>query len=365
VYISGTVAPILEGLILQDGDASGLGGDPFGFDVGGAVYANNASPVITDCHILTSKAQFGGGLALYHGTPTLGNSVVLSNTGTRSGGGVFLYHSPATIVGNTVMTNTANGADQWWDGGGGLYLDSSAAVIRGNIIQDNSAPQSQGGGMFLYLSGAVVHDNTFVINSALYGGAVHMLQSPAAFDANVVLENHAAAWPGGFFIRNSTLFTLTNNIVAFNFGDGGGPGALTADSSHGTLLHNTFTDNFPDMWMIAIEPGAALAFTNTIFGPPGGIWVQGGGAVMLDTTLWLPGIPTVTGPGTIISSTNYYSVPHFVGLFHLDPGSPGVDLGTNTWVTTDVDGDPRPIGPAPDIGADEARLQVFLPLVLR
>ncbi|MFN2110452.1 MAG: choice-of-anchor Q domain-containing protein, partial [Anaerolineae bacterium] len=39
---------------------------------------------------------------------------------------------------------------------------------------------------------------------------------------------------------------------------------------------------------------------------------------------------------------------------------------TLAWVTRDIDGDPRPIGPAPDVGADEyVRARIYLPLVLR
>ena len=41
------------------------------------------------------------------------------------------------------------------------------------------------------------------------------------------------------------------------------------------------------------------------------------------------------------------------GDFHLYYGSPAMDMGTNTGVLTDIDGDMRPMGVAPDAGSDE------------
>jgi hypothetical protein len=42
------------------------------------------------------------------------------------------------------------------------------------------------------------------------------------------------------------------------------------------------------------------------------------------------------------------------GNFHLAPGSPCIDAGDPVnYPATDFEGDPRPHGPAPDIGADE------------
>ena len=39
--------------------------------------------------------------------------------------------------------------------------------------------------------------------------------------------------------------------------------------------------------------------------------------------------------------------------FHLLPSSPAVDAATDMAVPVDLDGNPRPVGPAPDIGAFE------------
>ncbi|MGB9776913.1 MAG: choice-of-anchor Q domain-containing protein [Anaerolineae bacterium] len=71
-----------------------------------------------------------------------------------------------------------------------------------------------------------------------------------------------------------------------------------------------------------------------------------------------------------IPGTNpVYGDPCFLNLaggnYHLSPGSAAVDAGvTEPTITTDIDGDPRPLGAGYDIGADEARF-LYLPLVLR
>jgi hypothetical protein len=49
----------------------------------------------------------------------------------------------------------------------------------------------------------------------------------------------------------------------------------------------------------------------------------------------------------------------------ISSGSWTIDKAAHTDVRTDIDGDPRPIGPAADIGADEARRRMFLRLALR
>ena len=53
------------------------------------------------------------------------------------------------------------------------------------------------------------------------------------------------------------------------------------------------------------------------------------------------------------------------GDYHIGVGSAAIDRGVDAGVMTDMDGDHRPIGLLPDIGADEAWRWIFLPLVLR
>jgi hypothetical protein len=395
VYITGTVAPILEGFTLQRGNASGLGGDPvlsnYGF--GGAVYANNANLVISNCRILSSTAGFGGGVALYYGAPTVGNSVVLSNTASQSatgqlrgvGGGMFLYGSPATIVGNVVMNNVAAGDHLIYDGGGGLYLDGSQAVIRSNTIQSNSG-RYRGGGLYIYQSVATMHDNAILNNNATsYGGGVYMVESPTDLEANTILDNGASQYGGGLLVGGCAPFTLTNNIIARNSAQTG-PALYVARyketpwsteyPSQGTLLHNTFAENDSPLvpWMIHVDLSTNLALTNTIIDKPGGITVTTGSSVTLDTTLWNPSLLlqpelTVSGTGSVISSTNYYSELGVISsTFHLGANSPAIDQGANAGVTTDIDGESRPEGAGYDIGADEFYQQqwpIYLPLVLR
>ena len=57
--------------------------------------------------------------------------------------------------------------------------------------------------------------------------------------------------------------------------------------------------------------------------------------------------------------------PTTTGNYRLLAGSSAIDSGIAAGITSDLDGQPRPMGQGYDMGAYEARPPLYLPLILR
>lgn len=139
---------------------------------------------------------------------------------------------------------------------------------------------------------------------------------------------------------------IAHNTVAFNRGTDGGI-YLREESITPTVVSNTVVSNSYGIRAYA-EASATLDYND--------VW--GNTAEDYD-------LPGALEPGV----NDIQADPLFVGQagddFHLRAGSLCIDAGTDAAVTVDLDGDLRPIGDGCDIGADEVRLHVYLPLVNR
>jgi hypothetical protein len=214
------------------------------------------------------------------------------------------------------------------------------------------------------------------------GGGLSFWFCPATLNGNTIVSNTATLNPGslgeggGLRFRGGNPFTLTNNLVADNHATAGGGAWLAghpAEHALGRLLHNTIADNLGGGQGVFMHEDATLVLTNTIIaGHDGaGIAVNASCTATLEATLWYDNGMDTDGEGTIFTGTvNVAGGPSFaapdVWDYHLTSGSPAIDAGVEAGVTSDLDGEPRPQGDAPDIGADEFRyFQVYLPLVLR
>jgi hypothetical protein len=72
----------------------------------------------------------------------------------------------------------------------------------------------------------------------------------------------------------------------------------------------------------------------------------------------LGGNPAFNAPNPVAGD------PKLDAEYHLSPGSAAIDSGMDAGISQDIDGNPRPFGSAPDVGADEfTRLELYLPLV--
>lgn len=342
----------------------------------------------------------GSGGGLYVGLDAdliLGHNSFLSNTATGYGGGLYADIGTGhaqTMTWNLFEGNVA-GQDNGYTGGGAWILSSPGArlVFSHNRVLNNIASRgthpSRGGG--LYVSGpAWLLDNLFQGNwantnskSAGDGGGLYVV-GPAWLERNRILDNRASqtgdwggyytAYGGGLYILRGVV-TMTNNIVAGNlccvncwselfYTDGDGiylGGQTSPDETQLRMYHNTLADN----GINAIRnESAAITMSHTIFsGQARNLrnTAREGGfpppSVAADYTLWYPAMKIDHRAGTLVHTHDFTGTPDFVSTpldnYHLGPASQAIDRGPGAGITTDIDGQLRPVGVGYDLGADE------------
>jgi len=332
--------------------------NPAGGGSGGGIYVEGNRQVdIWESHVVSNTANadaassergWGGGIYVNGGTVSLVQNQVLNNVAhvwrAGFGGGVYLNGvTHAEVVTNTIQGNKANGYNSPWGSyGGGLYVSNGSAVmVAGNQIEDNLT-NGTGGGVEVAYSDAHLARNTIVYNVAAGGG--------------------------GVFVQSTTPVTLSNNLIAHNYAGfrcGGVYASLTSlPGSQVVLVNNTIADN-GDMG-VADWTYAVLTMTNNLIaGHATGVGIKDTvhSSVSANHNLFWNTSDPITGTHGIRED------PLLMPDYHLRPGSPAVDQGvTIPWLTTDLEGHPRPQGSQYDIGAyegEELWWDVFLPLALR
>lgn len=238
------------------------------------------------------------------------------NTTTRDGGGAFLTGA-VDVLFNRFIGNHAGGK------GGGVYQDEYCSGSTSYTCQDNAR--------------AVYNGNLFIGNSAAEGGGLYSV--PKFSDnlnityRNLVFLNNTATATGSaiYFYR------YANTPVTF---------------AHLTVANNTGGDGA----MIYHMMGKAF-FTNTIL-YSGTIGIKRhSDTVTLDHVLRYNVItPTANASNWGLTDLSpITATPAFAADgYHLTNASAAIDAGPPAGVSDDVDGQPRPLGTAPDIGADES-----------
>lgn len=220
------------------------------------------------------------------------------------------------------------------------------AVTVNNQVLSNTA--IYGGGFY---GGGNLKDNTFIANTANYGGGLYIWYT--ILTNTIVANNRANIAGSGLYIEEFSL--LVHSTIAQN-NDGDGTGIYVANYGYFQLP-------------------TRVALTNTILvSQTVGITVAAGSTATLNSTLWNGNTTNWGGAGTIIATNNYSGTPGFInpsaGNYHLSSTSAAIDKAINVGVTADIDGDIRPQGPAPDLGADEYVAvpfegKSFLPVILK
>jgi hypothetical protein len=391
VYINGEITPTVSGLIIANGNATGLTADCFAPSAGhpdgcgGGIFVYKASPVIANNIITNNVATvttaggdtgttgYGGGIYMHlsNGAIITGNTIV-SNVGSLAsygaGGGVYTFQcgTGTQVLSNHILNNTATTSNtaSW---GGGIHLANSNIMVKDNVIQGNVASAggwSQGSGLFQWYGAPIIMDNLMTGN--MRGEAVYLGHSEAHFEGNRVLHNDTSS--GVYVINGHGKGTrLLNNFIA-----GSGTYTFYARASSNyplttTLLHNTIVGKGAEYGVYA-GPYSAVVVTNTIIvSHTWGITnaFPASSTVHADHTLfWANANDGIRDTNPVDGNPAF--VHPAAGDFHIRLNSAAKDAGIDADATVDIDGDVRPFNALFDIGADELAWQsVYLPLATR
>ena len=333
---------------------------------GGALYLKLSNVSIEDNTITGNETEQGSGGGVYvklSGAQLISNTIE-NNTAAQFGGGVFLDESGASLSKSRVNENSALS-------GGGIYLQRSNTASFDDVsIQRNMATED-GGGLYVLLSDIPIAGLEFADNIAgRSGGGVYLSESSAAFARNLLRGNRAGVTGGGISLNSRSHATLSSNAVVDNSVlDGGTGSGIFVAGSTPTLLHTTIARNSGgDGTGITVEKSGAgtsqVSLVNTILAEQQlAVRATEGNSVTLQATMWDNNIVNFKlGAGEIFTGSaklNFFAPAHFVDAYHIDKDSDAVGVGVLTEVSTDIDGDGRPQGNGPELGADELVVDCF------
>lgn len=391
VFVGNTITATLEGLTIMSGTHTSKGAGIYARDARLTLRAMEIISNVIDVYDIPNTYAYGSGVMVEGGALVVEDSTFRANSAWARkqtfGGGLAISNTlAATVTGSLFHKNDA------WQASGIYFRGHPAAYLPFTLTEctftRNGRGESVGrasggysGAVAIVWSIAHLEGNTMSDNHASNDyGALSIMASQGLLTRNTLTGNTCAR-TAGLYLYNVTPMTIANNIIAGNSAlydwlhDNS---AVQVRGGESRFLHNTIARN-AFAYGIKVNEGATAALTNTILlSHTVGISVTAGSTATLEGTLWGSGAWANAadwgGAGAIITgATNIWGDPAFVNPsaadYHISPGSAaldaGVHAGVNAAITTDVDGDPRPAGTGPDIGADEIPVRLYLPLILR
>ena len=169
-------------------------------------------------------------------------------------------------------------------------------------------------------------------------------------DGNVCYDFHQGFMGEAAYYHNMSDITFSNNI----FAHGGAWGLCVYQIQNVTVVHNVFADIA--YHGAGFNDGATGFIYNNIFYNAGSnYWASGGGAVEGSHNILFSteeNIDPSDFPDDLVNIDPLLIDPAR-NNYHIPAGSPAIDAGLDVGITTDLDGNARPQGNGPDIGAYE------------
>ena len=358
---------ILAGFTLTNGHASNGGGIccenswaiitrvsiqlNSGLQFGGGIYAIASSVEISDSDVINNEANAGGGLYCEESSLVVERNAVSSNEAT-AGAGMYLSHCSGGIAHNALTSNVRAFM------GGGMCTYGSTLRIASNVLTANSA--DHGGGLFCQSSYQDIEGNTIMANASYVGAGINIDGQSHRLVGNIITGNAAQQAGGGVAIHNHGSAVLCANTIVGNFVRyGRGGGVQLSDSTSCSLVDCIIRGNIApygpqlSLGYSSDEPSLAVSNCDIAGGEkglpvgPSGTLIWGPGNIDADPLFVDPGHWDEKGTPSNLSDDVF--IP---GDYHLLPGSPCIDAGTNridnpdtpaieTLPDKDIAGNPR------------------------
>jgi Ca2+-binding RTX toxin-like protein len=276
----------------------------------------------------------------FHGkNVTLSSATGPASTSVAPPGGTGVVIGP----GGTFRGFTVSGAFDYF--GAGMAVSGSGTVIEGNVFANNTAAS---GGFGAAIGGnsasPLIRRNLFRNNSCdeqFLTAVVTFVNESSPVLANNIFEDNPCRAINMTLPEGNAPTVVNNTIVRNRVG-------IEVDARVDVSTH-VYRNN--------ILYGNAVGL-QLIFGDPGNLPVFDHNLVAGNTTNYA-GVPDQTGTAGNISADPLF-VDYAAGDYHLRPGSPAIDAGSDAGAPNDdYDGRPRPVDgnndtvPRTDIGAFE------------
>jgi len=385
---------VISGFTITGGTGTYIGSNDQRF--GGGIYCNYAGAKIIHNKIINNTSKHsnyacGGGIGCRYGSSwivirdnTIRYNVASSDNDDALGGGIYSRNNSQIISNNVISHDSLSGYNTF--GGAVCISNTFHTEMAGNIISRNNVNSLNNcwNGVYFYkpLGPVNIFKNEFSYQEGVYSvytssgglGFYHADNNPVVVDGNRFLYNHGV-YGGGFTEVNSYNLKLTNNVFSGNDAAEGGAIRIYHQGSSNEyrpqIINNTFFDNSASGFGGAISYfgeaiGSAPVIMNCIFwensAPTGGgrdidNWSN-------DTIfVYYSDIDYFLIAGQWLGGYNFYANPELEedGI-HLWESSPCIDTGIDSLKINgtfyycpdhDIDGDPRPLNDAVDVGADE------------
>jgi hypothetical protein len=228
-------------------------------------------------------------------------------------------------------------------GAHGVSCQGSTLHLERVIVRDNEAAGILAVDCDVSIAGSSIEDN------------VGIGLDVSSSSLNMARSRIAGNRLGGVSVLDSA-FTIENNFILANGEDSGTLGGLRIDVSSASVvrrLHfNTIASNRASVAAVVCNASEAIAESNIVFSNLGAPLEIDGDCRWRSSDVE-GGVPAPLSEGNNIDADPRFLDPA-QGDYHLAPESPCRDAAVEvSGVTIDIDGDSRPQGPAPDMGADE------------